>query len=95
MAERDIFITEEDHEKLMQLIEGARQHRRRDLAHIEQLDAELERAHLVASDEIPPDVVTMNSQVVLRDLDTGAEQVLTLVFPRDAKKFPLSFLITS
>jgi regulator of nucleoside diphosphate kinase len=84
MAERDIFITEEDHEKLMQLIEGARQHRRRDLAHIEQLDAELERAHLVASDEIPPDVVTMNSQVVLRDLDTGGEMVLTLVFPRDA-----------
>ena len=84
MAERDIFITEEDHEKLMQLIEGARQHRRKDLAHIEQLDAELERAHLVASDEIPPDVVTMNSQVVLRDLDTGGEIVLTLVFPRDA-----------
>lgn len=84
MAERDIFITEEDHEKLLQLIAGARQHRRRDLAHIEQLDAELERAHLVPASEIPPDVVTMNSRVLLRDLDTGAEMVMTLVFPRDA-----------
>jgi regulator of nucleoside diphosphate kinase len=48
------------------------------------IDGSDERAHLVASDEIPPDVVTMNSQVVLRDLDTGGEIVLTLVFPRDA-----------
>jgi regulator of nucleoside diphosphate kinase len=84
MAERDIFITEEDHEKLMQLIQGARQHRRKDLAHVEQLDGELERAHLVPSREIPPDVVTMNSRVVLRDLDTDEEIELTLVFPRDA-----------
>lgn len=84
MAERGIFITEEDHEKLMHLIQGARLHRRKDLAHIDQLDAELERAYLVPSSEIPPDVVTMNSRVVLRDLDTRDEIELTLVFPRDA-----------
>jgi len=80
---RDIFITEEDHEKLMQLIAGARQ-QRRNIAHVEQLRAELERAHLVPADDIPPDVVTMNSQLLLRDLDTGEEQTITLVFPRDA-----------
>lgn len=84
MADRDIFITEEDHDKLMRLLEGARQRRHRDLAHVEQLDAELDRAHIVPAGEIPPDVVTMNSQVALRDLDTGDEIVLTLVFPHEA-----------
>ena len=84
MADRDIFITEADHEKLTQLLEGARQRQHRDLGHVEQLDAELDRAHIVAAAEIPPDVVTMNSQVALRDLDTGGEMVLTLVFPHEA-----------
>ncbi len=84
MPDRDIFITEEDHEKLVHLLHGARQRGHRDLAHVEQLDAELDRAHIVPADEIPSDVVTMNSQVALRDLDTGGEMVLTLVFPQGA-----------
>jgi regulator of nucleoside diphosphate kinase len=84
MADRDIFITEEDYEKLTQLLEGSRRRRHRDLAHVEQLDSELDRAHVVPGGEIPPDVVTMNSEVVLRDLDTGGEMVLTLVFPHEA-----------
>ncbi len=84
MADRDIFVTEQDHQKLMQLLEGARQRQHRDLAHVEQLDDELDRAHIVPAGEIPPDVVTMNSQVALRDLDTGGEMVLTLVFPHEA-----------
>lgn len=84
MADRDIFITEEDYEKLTQLLEGARLRRLRDLAHVGQLDSELDRAHVVPAGEIPADVVTMNSEVVLRDLDTGDEMVLTLVFPHEA-----------
>ncbi len=84
MADRDIFVTEQDHQKLMQLLEGARQRQHRDLAHVEQLDEELDRAHIVPAVEIPADVVTMNSQVALRDLDTGGEMVLTLVFPHEA-----------
>jgi hypothetical protein len=81
---RDIFITEEDHDKLMRLLEGARQRRHRDLAHVEQLGAELDRAHIVPASEIPPDVVTMYSRVALRDLDTGDEIALTLVLPHEA-----------
>jgi regulator of nucleoside diphosphate kinase len=84
MANRDIYITEEDYEQLKQLIDGARLRRTRDLAHVDQLDAELDRAHIVSADEIPADVVTMNSQVALRDLDTRDEMVLTLVFPHQA-----------
>ena len=48
------------------------------------LEAELDRAHVVSPQEIPGDVVTMNSAVLVKDLDTGAEMALTLVFPSDA-----------
>jgi regulator of nucleoside diphosphate kinase len=81
MANRDIFITEEDLEKLGHILDGARRRNPRDREHVEHLAAELDRAHVVAPDEIPGDVVTMNSEVALRDLDTGEELVLTLVFP--------------
>lgn len=84
MAQREIFMTEEDHEKLMHLLNGVRQRGFRDLEHVEKLDEELDRATVVTSKEIPPDVVTMNSEVVLVDLDTGDEMTLTLVFPHEA-----------
>lgn len=84
MAEREIYMTEEDHEKLTHLLNGVRQRRFLDLEHVEKLDEELDRATVVASDEIPPDVITMNSEVVLVDLDTSDELKLTLVFPHDA-----------
>ena len=45
------------------------------------LDRELERAIVVKPEAIPPSVVTMNSQVEVRDLDTGLKLCLTLVFP--------------
>ncbi len=35
-------------------------------------------------ERIPPDVVTMNSRVVLRDLDSDETMTYTLVFPKDA-----------
>lgn len=44
----------------------------------------LESAQVVASDAMAPDVVTMNTQVVLRD-ETGSERrVMRVVFPGDA-----------
>jgi regulator of nucleoside diphosphate kinase len=39
---------------------------------------------VVAPQDIPGDVVTMNSAVLVKDLDTGAEMALTLVFPSEA-----------
>jgi regulator of nucleoside diphosphate kinase len=80
---RAIWITKEDMEQLRRLVEiyggGSRE---RDS--IEALEAELDRAHVVDSSQIPPDVITMNSEVRLRDLDTGEERVYRLVFPNRA-----------
>ena len=48
------------------------------------LQAELDRADImVAPEEIPPHVVTMNSTVQFSILETGKEFCLTLVYPRD------------
>lgn len=44
----------------------------------------LERAVVVASDGVPPDVVTMNSRVTLAYESTGVRRVVTLVYPPDA-----------
>lgn len=48
------------------------------------LEAELARATIVASDAVPANVVTMNSQVVLLDRSNGEELRVTMVFPEQA-----------
>jgi regulator of nucleoside diphosphate kinase len=83
MAQRDIFLTEDDYDRLQALVSGTAR-TRRDREHVEQLAAELERAHLVSPDDMPPDVVTMHSEVELRDLDTGEAMVFRLVYPSQA-----------
>ena len=47
-----------------------------------ELRAELDRAEIVESDVVPPDVVTMNSKVRFA-LESGEEFCLTLVYPKD------------
>lgn len=49
-----------------------------------ELQAELDRAEVVAPEAIPPNVVTMNSTVRFAIVETGKEFCLTLVYPRDA-----------
>ena len=48
-----------------------------------ELQAELDRADVVATEEIPANVVTMNSTVQFAIAETGKEFRLTLVYPRD------------
>jgi regulator of nucleoside diphosphate kinase len=77
-------VTEFDHERLRKLLEGTRSWSSRDRDHLEQLDEELRRAHVVPATDIPPEVVTMNTRLRVRDLDSGKDMVFTLVFPSDA-----------
>ncbi|MCB0190715.1 MAG: nucleoside diphosphate kinase regulator [Anaerolineae bacterium] len=84
MKNRDIYVTDQDMKRLNGLLETARHfnyHNRADLA---ELEAELARGQMIASAQIPPDVITMNSTVCLVDLETGEEMVYTLVFPNEA-----------
>ena len=45
---------------------------------------ELNRAEVVPPEQVPPDVVTMHSQVECEDVASGEEHVLTLVYPNEA-----------
>ena len=49
---------------------------------------ELARAEVVEASELPPTVVAMNSTVRFRIESSDEEFRLTLVYPRDAGKFP-------
>ncbi|MEW6441445.1 MAG: nucleoside diphosphate kinase regulator [bacterium] len=78
-----IHVTETDFEKLQGLLRAA-DPKSRDRLHLRALEQELEQARVVSSAEVPGGVVTMNSTVRVRDLDSQQEIVLSLVFPKDA-----------
>ena len=50
----------------------------------ESLQDELDRANIVEPQQIPPDVVTMNSTVTFKVESSDREFSLTLVYPNDA-----------
>lgn len=52
------------------------------------LKSELDRAEVVEPEQIPPDVVTMNSTVRFKFAESGEEFRLTLVYPKDAQGEP-------
>jgi regulator of nucleoside diphosphate kinase len=83
--EATIYISETDRERLGHLIERVRNHgERSDLAYAKNLEDELELSEVVASQQVPADVITMRSRVRLKDLDTGNEAVFSIVFPSEA-----------
>jgi len=73
-----IVLTRPDHERLSQLAAGAVDR----LPEVgEFLADELERARVVESAAISPNVVTMNSHVEFRDEQTARVRTVTLVYP--------------
>lgn len=85
MEPRDIYITKFDLHRLKELVDVSLTFKEQDRGHLESLQHELERAHIVEPTDVPRDVVTMNSRVRLRNVETGEETVYTLVFPAEAK----------
>lgn len=84
MKRRTIYITEFDKRRLEELIAVAGAFGPGDRKDLESLAQELDRATIVSSKDVPPDVVTMNSKVVLRDLNTSEKMTYVLSFPKDA-----------
>lgn len=76
-----IYITADDSERLRRLIAGRRGANSVDHEYLDMLEQELDRAEVVEAGAIPRDVVTMSSEVRLKDLDSGSIQRYTLVFP--------------
>jgi regulator of nucleoside diphosphate kinase len=83
-ATRTIIVTDNDRFRLERLINGAQAQGGQRSEYLDALWGELGRARTVKPTGVPPDVVTMNSTVRLRDLDTGESETYTLVYPEDA-----------
>jgi regulator of nucleoside diphosphate kinase len=84
MSDKPIQVTEFDLQRLMKLLRKAQHTDYRGSEYLAELQAELDRAQIVASQVVSQEVVTMNSIVVLLDPLTRKEETYTLVFPEDA-----------
>lgn len=87
-----ILVTEHDFDSLEQLLDSPEV---RKLPGIEALWQELHRAQVVRADQIPANVVTMNSTVRFEDESAGTAHQLTLVYPRDVDESGSKVSITA
>lgn len=86
MAEKPIQVTDSDLQRVKTLLHSNWVDRQKNADDLRRLESELDRASIVRATEVPRDVVTMNSRVKLRDLDSGDALDFSLVFPT----FPLA-----
>ena len=84
MGKRTIFITEDDRQRIGELIAVAGETNPRDQDRLKDLAGELDRARVVPRQDLPPTVVTMHSKVRVRDADTREIATYTLVYPEEA-----------
>jgi len=77
-VEESIIVTNVDLQHLIPVLE------QNDTPASDALDAELRRAQVVEWASVPPDVVTMNTEVVYEDVDTGVRRTVRVVYPRDS-----------
>jgi regulator of nucleoside diphosphate kinase len=79
-----IYITTQDQQRLQDLLAKTAASGPRQQGDWKALAEELRRAIIVQPNEVPADVITMNSRADLIDLDTNEAVTFTLVFPQDA-----------
>lgn len=89
MSTQTLHISTFDKERLERRIERVLTDAERNTRHTEApyarlLHAELGKARLVAPQEMPPDVITMNTTFVLENIDTAKESTYTLAFPAES-----------
>jgi len=84
MSDQTIYITQFDMDRLMDLIESIRACTKKVNKNIEKLEHELLRANLVDQKKVSKDIITMNSTVMVTDVDSGEQNTYTLVFPSEA-----------
>ena len=75
-----ITISSLDAARLEKILDSLRN---KQIPNKEDFQAELDRANIVEPEEMPHDIVTMNSTVVFRMDSSGKEFALTLVYPDD------------
>lgn len=75
MNEDTIYITEKDYLRIRHTLRNYHS------CDLENLELELERATIISDLEVPPDLVTMNSQIRFLMMPENTESTVTLVYP--------------
>ncbi|WP_145284172.1 nucleoside diphosphate kinase regulator [Pirellulimonas nuda] len=83
-AKQHIVITKDDHRRLEDLFFSDFGRAFRDASYLRALRGELNIARVVEAEQVPHDVITMNSVVRLQEAGGGEAEVFTLVFPEEA-----------
>ncbi len=78
------IIGMDDIDRLAQLIRALRNPQFRDQQQLDLLDEVLQNASVIASEQVPIDVIRMNSRFRVLDLDNGRRARYTLVLPESA-----------
>ena len=86
-----IRVSERDLERLEGMLAGLPD----DQPGVEALREELDRAQILPSEEMPADVVTMNSRIRFVVEPAGKEMEMTLVYPRDFTGAPDQLSVTT
>ncbi len=81
---KTIYISSEDHARLNKTVNELRSGGGKTFGSLEKLQQELNRAVVLDAGAIPPGVVTINSKVRMRDLDTGETEEWILSMPEHA-----------
>ncbi len=84
MARPQIIIAFEDYQRLEALVNSTITRVVGGSDRLDELQSELGAAQVLPQDDVPCDIVTMNSTVSLRDLTTNEVETYTLVFPESA-----------
>jgi len=92
--DKKIVLTSRDNEKLRALIQNSISLLNPNRAELVSLLAELDKAEVVEPEQMPAGVVTMDSVILIKDLDTSKEEEYRLVYPEraDIRKGNVSIL---
>jgi len=84
MSKKQIYITDNDMKRLRELIMVTKETDNEKKKYLRELEDELNKGEVVNFQDIPPNIITMNSKIRLRDINTQKEMICWLVFPDDA-----------
>lgn len=79
-----VWLTEHDLNRLRHLIADLTRQTRGMQAGVEALEELLDLGRVVPPQDIPRNVVTMNSKIVFEELQTREKRTVTVVYPEDA-----------
>lgn len=83
-VKQQLILRQDDYELIVSYLKGSMNRNTFDRNNAEEMQAELNKAKLVNSDNFPADVVRLNSKVKIKDEIEGKAFELTLVTPERA-----------